>query len=284
MIRERIGQAALRAYPPAVRQTRGPEMLGMLLDAGAQSRRAFLRESGSLVLGGLRERRAITARAGIRRLLADSCCQAVVILVMLLMIRVLSAELSAGPSQQLLVQQVVLGAILVCALIGFDRIAAIGGLAAFAAFGPLGPHRQLVWLASGLVPIVCLLVMVLAPRQRPRDPRRLLRLLPVIVLAALRAHAWLGPVIVLAALQTHAWVGVAEVLAVISVGGLLRLLHDPRLAIACSLVWITVLITGAARQAPASLPLLGLPVAMAAGLMVTIAVGRLWIMRHSATG
>ena len=104
MIRERIGRAALRAYPPAVRQARGLEMLGMLLDAGESSGRAFVRESGSLVLGGLRERRAITARAGTRRLIADSCCQAVLILLTLLMIRVLSTELSAGPSQQLLVQ------------------------------------------------------------------------------------------------------------------------------------------------------------------------------------
>jgi hypothetical protein len=283
MIRERIGRGALRAYPPAVRQTRGLEMLGMLLDAGEQSGRAFVRESGSLVLGGLHERRAITARAGIRRLLADSCCQAVLILLMLLMISLLSTELSAGPSQQLLVQQVILGAILACALIGFERIAAIGGLAAFAAFGPLGPHTQLVSLARGLVPLACLLVMVRAPRQRPRDPRRLLWLLPVIVLAALQAHAWVGPGIVLAGLQGHAWVGPAEVLAVVSAGSLLRLLHDPRLAIACSLVWIPVLITGAARQAPASLPLLGLPVAMAAGLMLTVAARRLWIMRHHAT-
>ncbi len=88
MIRERIGQAALRAYPPAVRQTRGLEMLGMLLDAGEQSNRAFVRESGSLVLGGLRERGAITARAGIRRLIADSCCQAVLIWLTLLMISI----------------------------------------------------------------------------------------------------------------------------------------------------------------------------------------------------
>ena len=110
--------------------------------------------------------------------------------------------------------------------------------------------------------------MVLAPRQRPRDPRRLL---------------WLLPVILLAALQAHAWVGLPEALAVVSVGGLLRLFHDPRLAIACSLVWIAVLITGAARQAPASLPLLGLPVAMAVGLMLTVAAGRLLIMRHDAT-
>ena len=131
MIRERIGQAALRAYPPAAREARGPEMLGMLLDAGEQSSRAFVRESGSLVLGGLRERRAITARAGSRRLIADSCCQAVLIWLMLLTISVLSTEVIAGPSQQLLIQEVVLGAILACALIGYERVAAIGGLVAF---------------------------------------------------------------------------------------------------------------------------------------------------------
>jgi len=43
VIRERIGRVALRAYPPAVRQARGLEMLGMLLDAGELSRRAFAR-------------------------------------------------------------------------------------------------------------------------------------------------------------------------------------------------------------------------------------------------
>ena len=226
MIRERIGRAALRAYPPAVRQTRGLEMLGMLLDAGEQSGRAFVRESGSLVLGGLRERRAITARAGSRRLVADSCCQAVIILLMLWLFSALNTQLITGPSHQLLVQELVLAAILACALIGYERIAAISALAALTAFGPLGPHTQPVLLATVLVPIACLLVMVRAPQQRPRDPRQLL---------------WLLPVIVLAALQAHAWVGLPEALAVISAGGLLRLLHDPRLAIACSLVWIAVL-------------------------------------------
>ena len=78
--------------------------------------------------------------------------------------------------------------------------------------------------------------MVRAPQRRPRDPRRLLWLLPVVVLAALHAHAD---------------VSLPEALAVMSVGGLLRLLHDPRLAIACSLVWITVLLADAGRPAPA---------------------------------
>jgi hypothetical protein len=267
VIRERIGQAALRAYPPAVRQARGPEMLGMLLDAGEQSRRAFARESGSLVLGGLRERRALLARAGSRRLLADACCQAVLIFVMLWLISAVKTEVIAGASRQLLVQAVVLVGILACAFVGYQRIAAVSGLAALIAYGPLGPHLQLAELARVLIPIACLLVMVRAPQRRPRDPRQLLWLLPVAVLAALNAHVSIS---------------LPEILAVMSVGGLLRLIHDPRLAIACGLVSIFVLLSDAGRSAPIGLRLLDVAV-VAAGLMLTLAAGQLWIMRHSAT-
>jgi hypothetical protein len=267
VIRERIGQAALRAYPPAVRQTRGLEMLGMLLDAGEQSSLAFVRESGSLVLGGLRERRALTARAGSRRLVSDSCCQAVIIFLILWLISAVNTHGSAGLSQQLLVQEVVLAAILACALVGYERIAALSGLAALIAYGPLGPHIQLVGLARVLVPIACLVVMVRVPQRRPRDPRQLLWLLPVCVLAALHAHAQ---------------VSLPEVLAVMSVGGLLRLFRDPRLAIACSLVWCLLLLRHAGRPAPAGLGFRD-AAAVAVGLMLTIAAGRLWIMGHRAT-
>jgi len=117
-----------------------------------------------------------------------------------------------------------------------------------------------------LIPIACLLIMVRAPQRRPRDPRRLLWLLPVAVLAAFHAHA-------------H--VSLPEILAVMSVGGLLRLLQDPRLAIACSLVWITLLSAYAGRPAPAGLGLFDLA-AVATGLMLTIAAGPLWMMRHRA--
>jgi hypothetical protein len=266
VIRERIGQAALRAYPPAVRQTRGPEMLGMLLDAGEQSRLAFVRESGSLVLGGLGERGALASRAGTRRLVADACCRAVLIFLTLWLVSALNTQVIAGPSRRSLVQEVVLAAILAGALIGYQRIAALSGLAALIAYGPLGPHIQLVALATVLVPLACLLVMVCAPQRRPRDPRRLL---------------WLVPVAMLAALSADAQVSLPEVLAVMSVGGLLRLVHDPRLAIACGLVWITVLLARAGRPLPAGLGLLYI-VPVAAGLMLTAAAGRLWIMRHRA--
>jgi len=213
----------------------------------------------------LRERRALTARSGTRRLIADACCQAVIIFLMLRLISAVNTQGIAGPSHQLVVQDVVLAAILACALVGYERIAAVAGLAALIAYGPLGPHVQLVGLARVLVPVACLLVMVRAPQRRPRDPRQLL---------------WLLPVCVLAALQSHAYVGLPQVLAVVSVGGLLRLFHDPRLAIACSLVWV-ILLAHAGRLAPAGLGLLDVA-AVGAGLMLIIAAGRLWIMGHSA--
>jgi hypothetical protein len=273
VIRERIGQAALRAYPPAVRQTRGLEMLGMMLDAGEPSNRAFTRESGSLVLGGLRERAAINARAGTRRLIADSCCQAVLIWLMLWMISVPNAQIIAGSGwQQLLAREVMLAAILACALLGYERVAALTGPAAIiaiAASSPLGRHSQLMLLAKGLVPIACLLVMVRAPQRRPRDPRQLVWLVPVAVLAALRALIHFS---------------LPEVLALVSLGGALRLLHDPRSAIACSLVWITLLTGNAARPGHAGQGLLVILAVIAVGLMLTVAAGRLWIMRHSAAG
>jgi hypothetical protein len=265
VICERFGQAALRAYPPAVRQARGPEMLGMLLDAGEQSHRALVRESGSLVLGGLRERRTLLARAGSRRLIADACCQAVIIFLMLWLIHGVSTQGIVGASGRSLVQHAALVAILVCALIGYERIAVLGGLAALIAYGPLGPPIQLVALARVLVPLACLLVMVRAPQRRPRDPRQLL---------------WPVALAVLAALLAHAQVGLPEILAVMSVGGVIRLFHDPRLAIACSLVWITLL--SAYAGGGSGLALFDVA-AMAVGLMLTIVAGRLWVMRPRAT-
>jgi hypothetical protein len=267
VIRERLGHLALRAYPSAVRRARGPEMLGMLLDAGEPSSLAFVRESGSLVLGGLRERRAITARARTRRLLADACCQAVLICLALWIISAVSAEPVTGPGARLEVQAAVLGAVLACALIGYERIAGIGGLAAIAAFVPLGVLTQPALLGVVLVLAGCLLVMVCTPRKRPRDPRRLV---------------WLVPVALLAVLHAHASVGLPEVLALMSIGGLLLVVQDPRLAIACGLVWIILLSNHVGRTASVGPSLLEPPV-VAAGLMLTIAAGRLWIMRDSAT-
>jgi hypothetical protein len=265
VIRERIGRAALAAYPSAVRETRGLEMVGMALDAGEQSGRAFVRETGSLVLGGLRERGAITAAAGARRLMADSCCQAVLVWLALWIVSALNTQVVSGPTQQLLGQEVVLAVILACGLLGYERIAAVSGLAAMAALIPPALFTQVLWVAKAVVPIACLVIMARAPRKRPRDVRRLL---------------WLLPIAALAALSPHVRVGLPEALTLVSIGGLLRALHDPRLAIACSLAWIIVLTPDATRPGLAGPSLVVILALMGAGLVLTLAAGRLWITRH----
>jgi hypothetical protein len=107
--------------------------------------------------------------------------------------------------------------------------------------------------------------MVRAPRKRPRDARRLL---------------WLVPVAVLAALHARGDVGVPEVLAFMSIGGLLLLLQDPRLAIACGVVWLVLVTNHVVQSVPSGVRLVDVPTA-AAGLMLIIAAGRLWIMRDN---
>jgi hypothetical protein len=53
MIRRRLATAAIALYPPNIRVSRGQEILGTLLDAGSESRTAFVREIASISLGGL---------------------------------------------------------------------------------------------------------------------------------------------------------------------------------------------------------------------------------------
>jgi hypothetical protein len=79
--------------------------------------------------------------------------------------------------------QALLATAIAAALIGYDRISALFGLAWIGVLLPyqLGPRPLAMplawvvhWVAIVSLPLVCYLVMLLAPRARPRDPRRLL--------------------------------------------------------------------------------------------------------------
>ena len=76
VIRGRVARAALRAYPPDVRERLGGEMTATLLDASAGSRTRFAREVAALAHGGMRLRGRRAAAAGARRVLADGLCLA----------------------------------------------------------------------------------------------------------------------------------------------------------------------------------------------------------------
>jgi hypothetical protein len=225
VIRERIGLAVLRAYPREVRAFRGEEMLGTLLDASEHSTVAFARECSVLWLAGMRERSAITARVGSRRLLADACCQAVAIWLLWALVNVVSVELafSGGGARDALLLVVLVG-LLACALAGYDRIVGICGLALIVGGELLANHQASTTpfvLTALLIPFACSAVMAFAPRRRSLDPRRLLWIVPAVVLAAIVPRV-AAPGIVL--------------LAAVSLISLLRLPADPRPAIACGIV------------------------------------------------
>lgn len=234
MIRERFGRAALRAYPPQSRAARGEEMLGTLLDASEHSPAGFGRETVSLLRAGLRERAALTASVGSRRLIADACPQAIAILILwLLRNGVLAGIETSTLGAPLVVALIALAALLVCAVVGYDRIAGIGGFVLTVGIVLLAdPHAPLrtrsVTLAIALVPIACFVVMALAPRVRPHDPRRLL---------------WLAPAGALAAVMPNSYAGGLAFLAVVSLAALVRLPTDPRFALACGLAWATIGLT-----------------------------------------
>lgn len=271
MIRERICRTALRAYPSEVRAARGDEMLGTLLDVSARSHGAFARESASLVIEGLRERAAGTAKAGSRRLVADACAQAVAILTVVLLRNGGHAALaSPGASAALVITLVLLMALLVCVLVGYDRTVGCCGLgltvAALILADPHAPFRtRSVTVALLLVPLGCFTVMAFAPRARTRDARRLIWLLPAAALAAVMPYSSSGSV---------------EFLAVISAAAIIALPADPRFAIACGLAWTALALPDGtlALTFPRGQ---WIPAVAGALLMFTIATTRLRIMRSA---
>ena len=225
---ERIAALALLSYPAATRAARGDEMLATLQDASAGSRRQFVREIADLVRLGLRARGSQTASAGTRRIVADGLCLAAVWF-MTLDVSTLLSQRARGMHDPLLSAPSIalLGAVLAIALVGYDRLAGAGALVWTALRLPAlwDHHAGIVNLAPEVLPIICFCVLMLAPRRRAPDPRRLAWLL---VPATLIATA--GPPPGEASPVLLAGVLLAALLVVVAAVALLP--TDPRLAIA----------------------------------------------------
>jgi hypothetical protein len=209
MSRERIVRAAMLAYPPEVRNARGSEMLDTALDVTRESPRRLLRESLALARSGLRARAGVTAEAGTRRLTANVCAQGATVWGLVLLIAWLHLDKqiydNAGsvPQQTLYIAyQVLLALAIAAALIGYDRISAVFGLAWIVVLLDAtltlshwlggGSHEWVAhWISFVAVPLACYLVMLLRPRARRRDARRLLWL-AVAVLIGLAFPVYVG--------------------------------------------------------------------------------------------
>jgi hypothetical protein len=263
MSRERIAGLALLAYPAAARTARGEEMLATLHDVSAGSRRGFAREIADLVRLGLRTRATATASVGARRLIADGLCLAAVWLMTLDAVTVL-VQRARGLHDPLLAAAplALLAAALAVALVGHDRVAGAAALVWTALRLPSlwDHHPGIVNLAPEAVPIVCFCVMVLAPRRRTTDLRRLGWLIvpATLVLTLAPPNGERSPLLL-------AYVALGAIL--VTAFAVAMLPTDPRLAIAgavsLSTVGLSVVVHHHDASAPVSLFLAAAPVAIA---------------------
>jgi hypothetical protein len=234
----RAVRAALLAYPADVRERLGAEMTATLLDVSRGSRRRFGRELACLAGAGLRARAERTAGESGRRVLADGVCLGAAWL-MTLDLSTLLAQRVRGLHDPLLAPAslVLLGVALALVLVGHDRLAGTAALLWTGARLPAlladVPGSAPAVLAATLVPVACFATLVLAPRRRRPDPRRLAWLaVPAVLVATFGPPPWeQSPLLV-------GLVALAALLVVLCV--LATLASDPRLAIAMALPLLTL--------------------------------------------
>jgi hypothetical protein len=241
-------------------------MLDTLLDASAPSHARFAREIIELVRSGLRARATETAQAGARRLVADGFCLAAVWLLTLFLAADVANRIRgpiAGSPADLLSpwSLALLGAALALALIGSDRLA--GAAALLFTASVFGDPARYDFVGADrfplLVPIICFGALLLAPRQRKPDARRL---------------AWLAVAAALAVAASSRDDSIAAValLALIFFvpPAFARLRTDPRPVIACVVAAAYFGIRIA--QDPGGPGHLGLLLLVATPLVVTIVI------------
>jgi hypothetical protein len=266
-----FGSLVLRAYPRRVRAARGEEMLGTLLDAGEDSTGAFIRGIASLLISGLRERAGENAQVGARRLVADAFCQAAVFWSLLELL----SDLRRYP-QMPVWGLVLLAGVPVFAILGRDRIGGLLGVAAAVyvltrGFDtplsasepmPLGHPGFVFFAGRWLGPLICFTVMVVRPRVRVHDPRKIFLLIPVAALVLVSATTTvLIPVTIL-------------FLIGLPLAGIILLPVDPRLAIASALLWADIGVTSTLGHV--TLP------AVAVVVLVTIGRGKVLARQTNA--
>ncbi|HLW94650.1 MAG TPA: hypothetical protein VKS25_04665 [Solirubrobacteraceae bacterium] len=224
MSQERRARIALRAYPRELRASRGEEMIATLLDASGESGRRHRRELAGLVVGGLRARALRRSQPGPTRNVADGLCYAATGMLALASAEIAGVDNRFASHWVELWPLALLGGALAAALAGYDRIAALAGLAwIIDAFARVTTPQSGSLLAFDVVPLVCLLTMLVLPRREPRRLARLVWLIPIAAFGILAGGAGPRSYLLLTPLAVVVPLAVA------------RFQRDPRLAIACAL-------------------------------------------------
>lgn len=236
MSKRLIGGMAVRLYPSEVRDLRGTEILGTLLDAGDDSLAAFLRQLASLVVGGVvaRSRRALTESPS--KLVAGAICWAAIILV---------TRFPFGQGVRMLywpsvfdfplvtVRDMFVLPLLILAsfTLGGRRLAGLLGLMWVALFvreyGYPGVFRPGT-IGMAVIPVIGFAVLTWRPQATPKDwTARTLWVVPAAALA----------LVTIAALRFSPYTGQSVVILIPVVAGLVLLPVAPAFAIGTALAW-----------------------------------------------
>jgi hypothetical protein len=287
-MRELLLRFALRAYPNATVQSRGPEMLSTALEISRGSDLAFVRELASMMLGGLQERANSTAQAGTRRIVTDACTSALVILLGIAAWESARRIVGTDPGLDPGLQTVIWG-LLALILIGCARAAGVIGasvIVAILTFVIVGKRGDLAEQISPLavigVPLICCLLLAFDNGSRPRQYTRALWLIPIFVLGIVL------PPEPIRVIGHGAGTGLPlnyedRILLVISLIGLVRLPHDPRLALGCGLIWASFAASNAYGALFNGLVERQTLEAWAAALIIALAATRVALMRRRPT-
>lgn len=191
MTKRLLGRVAVRLYPTEIRDSRGEEILGTLLDAGAASAAAFVRQLASLVAGGLvaRSRRAL-AQPPAKIAVSAVCWTAIVVVTQFPFrqgMRVLDGVIPSVPLVTVRDTYVLPLVILASFTLGGRRLAGLLGLAWVAVYARESELPELA--ASQLIGMVVLPaagfgLLTLRPQAVPRAwEARILWLVPALALA-----------------------------------------------------------------------------------------------------
>lgn len=235
-----VGGVAVRSYPSDIRDSRGKEMLGTLLDAGDASLAAFVRQLASLIVGGLlaRSRRALAEPPG--SLTARTVCWAAIVAVIQLPFRqgawALVGLLPGVPLVTVRDMYVLPLVILAAFTLGGRRLAGLLGLAWVTLYvrdweSGLAASNVVVAVA---LPITGFGLLTLWPQVAPRAwQTRMLWLVPAAALALVSVvPLWLS------ASDTFLWFSGQSVLVLIPVvSALVFLPVAPSFAIGTALAW-----------------------------------------------
>ncbi len=177
MTRRSVGKTVVHFYPKDVRDARGEEILGTLLDAGDASPTAFVRQLVSLAIAGVaaRSRQALTATP--ITIAANTVCWMAIIATMRIPfgpgLRLLQAPVQIPPLTVLDTYLLPL-AVLALFTLGRRRSTGMLGLAWVYMLMRENPYRSTVDVIELVVPLAAgFLLVTLRPRSAPTEWRYL---------------------------------------------------------------------------------------------------------------